>query len=72
MKAHLRNSLLLLDDYPVTEVIRVDERTLLVTLPEGAGPGVRNVWVENPGGARGVLQSGLRMGNMTFLPISWH
>lgn len=58
-----------LEDIPIPGVTMSDEHTLHLTLPAELGPGIYDIWVENPGGQRGVLHAGLVLGKSTFLPL---
>jgi Tol biopolymer transport system component len=59
-----------LDANSVTNVVILNEHTLFVTLPDSLAPGIYDVWVENPGGQRGVFPGGLRLGKPIFLPLT--
>ena len=59
-----------LNGTPVPNVTFIDEHTIQAALPPGLGYGSYDVWVHNPGGQRGVLAGGLRLGSFVFLPMA--
>jgi hypothetical protein len=54
---------------PVAEVARIDEQTLIATLPSELAPGIYNVWVTNPGGQANPAPNRMRLGETIFLPL---
>lgn len=62
-------TLMLNNMIPLTDVQWVNSETIKVSIQDSLSPGIYDLWVTNPSGARGVLPSALRIGRQFFLPL---
>lgn len=58
-----------LGDTPLTNVSRLDENTLQADLPAGLAPGIYDLAVTNPSGAKSVLRTAVLIGQPLYLPL---